>query len=486
MTESTRDLEAQLDEVIAGYLRALQAGEPANIDLWVQDHPQLADELREFFADHRRVEHLAQRMRAASTEQTGLEREHIKYLGDYELLGEIARGGMGIVYRARQVSVNRSVALKVILAGQLASKEDVLRFHNEAELAANLDHPNVVPLYEVGEHRGQHFYSMKLLNGGSLSTRRTEYADRPYDVARLMMKITKAVQYAHERGLLHRDLKPSNVLLDGSAEPFVTDFGLAKRIVIGEEHKPSADLTHSGAIVGTPAYAAPEQLRGEKTLTTSTDIYGLGAILYYLLTGEPPLGDRDTLELLRDAQSIEPTPPRITNPTTPKDLETICMKCLEKDPRKRYPSAKALARDLERFNNHEPIEARAITLPERLWRWSKRNPALACSLAVLLFVLLGGITASAGFALQAQQLALRERQARVQAEDARQKEKQRADVEEKLRRELEAQKRATEKALAEVQEARAKAESLVYAFRIDAAGKLSNAVIAGKLARSCN
>lgn len=483
MTTATQDLESRLDEVIAGYLRAMEAGETMDLDSWAKEHPELADELGEFFVDHQHVNDLAQRMRLESAEQSALEREHVTYLGDYELLGEIARGGMGIVYRARQVSVNRSVALKVILAGQLATQDDVRRFHNEAELAANLDHPNIVPLYEVGEHRGQHFFSMKLVSGGSLSTRGGESADRPYDIAKLMMKITNAVQYAHERGLLHRDLKPSNVLLDCDAEPFVTDFGLAKRFVIDDEKQAPPDLTHSGAIVGTPAYASPEQLRGEKTLTTSTDIYGLGAILYFLLTGRPPLADRGTADLLRDVQRIEPASPRVINPKTPKDLETICLKCLEKDRARRYPSAEALARDLERFQNHEPIEARAITSPERLWRWGKRNPALACSLLVWLFVVIAGITASSWLAFESQELASREHDARVQAEEAqdqaeeaRKEEKKRADAEARARKELEAQKRATEKALAEAQKARAeaerakdKAESLVYAFRIDAA-----------------
>ena len=358
MTTATQtiDQENQLDEAIASYLAAIEEGDAVNLELWIQKHPSITNELREFFADRQRFENLTERMRTMA-DLTGPTLEHSTYVGDYELLDEIARGGMGIVYRARQVSVNRPVALKVILARQLATREDVQRFHNEAELAANLDRPNIVPLYEVGEHGDRHFFSMKLLQGGSLLTDGNEFAKRPYDIAKLMTKVTNAVQYAHERGLLHRDVKPSNVLLDDSHEPFVTDFGLAKRFLI-DEGQSSHDLTHSGVIVGTLAYASPEQLRGEKTLTTSTDIYGPGAILYFLLTGEPPYGERGTLDLLGDVHRIDLTPPRAINSKVPKDLQTICLKCLEKDPVKRYHSAKAFAGDLERFQNREPIEAR--------------------------------------------------------------------------------------------------------------------------------
>src|SRR5664279_50962 len=300
---------------------------------------------------------------------------------DYELLGEIARGGMGVVYKARQISLNRLVALKMILAGQFAGEVEVKRFHAEAEAAANLNHRNIVGIYEVGLSEGQHYFSMQYIEGRSLAQLE---ADGPWragagkEAAQLVAKVARAVQYAHDRGILHRDLKPANILLDADGEPHVSDFGLARRI--GAD----SSLTMEGTVLGTPSFMAPEQAAGKtKELSAAADIYSLGAILYFLLTGRPPFVAASPLDTLVQVLEGEVIVPRVINPRVARDLEQICLRCLEKSPDRRYAAAATLAEDLERFVRDEPVQARPPGLRPLLLHWMRRQPALVSRLVGL-------------------------------------------------------------------------------------------------------
>jgi eukaryotic-like serine/threonine-protein kinase len=313
----------------------------------------------------------------SSTDRGAVRVDRVQF-GDYELLGEIARGGMGVVYKARQVSLNRPVAVKMILAGELAGPDDVRRFHAEAKRAANLNHPNVLPIYEVGERYGQPFFSMKLV-GSSLNRQMRTFADQPERIAKLVATLARAVECAHQTELIHRDLKPANVLIDADGTPYVADFGLAK--LAGAED----GQTKSGAIVGTPSYMPPEQARGEK-VSPATDVYALGAILYELITGKPPFQGPTALDTILEVLEREPVHPRALNPAADRDLSLIALKCLEKDPGRRYPTAAALAADLESWlAGEEPITAGRRPVPQRLLAWARREPGLACRLLVLGF-----------------------------------------------------------------------------------------------------
>jgi tRNA A-37 threonylcarbamoyl transferase component Bud32 len=399
LTESTQnfDRERRIDEVVTEYLKAVRAGQAGAREEWLRRYPDLAEELAEFFADREQVEQVAEPLRAA-VPAVGTA---VRYVGDYELLEEIARGGMGVVFKARQISLNRVVALKMILHGRLASEADVQRFRTEAEAIANLDHPNILPVYEVGEHDGQQYFSMKLVEGGNLAQHLPRFLDEPRAAAALLAKVARAVHCAHQHGVLHRDLKPANVLLAHGGQPndpaafvpFVADFGLAKRV------QAASGMTQSGTIIGTPGYMAPEQARGTKGVSTAADVYSLGAILYELLTGVPPFRAATALDTLLLALEKEPARPRSLRPRADRDLETICLKCLEKDPAQRYSSAEALAEDLERWRAGLPVSARPAGRAERAWRWCRRNPAVAAAVAVAVTALVGVVTLSVWFAV---------------------------------------------------------------------------------------
>jgi len=311
----------------------------------------------------------------------------VRRIGDYDLESEIARGGMGIVYKARQLSLNRPVAFKMILSGQFASPSDVERFHVEAEAAAGLDHPNIVPIYEVGASEGNHFFTMKLIDGRSMAHEMPRLVKAPRDGVRLLVKVCRAIHYAHQHSILHRDLKPANILLDSAGEPHVTDFGLAKRT--GGD----SQLTQTGTIVGTPSYMAPEQAAPSKVpLTTAADVYSLGAVLYEILTGRPPFKGDSPLDTLMLVLNKEAERPRSINLSADRDLETIALKCLEKDPARRYGSAEALAEDLDRWLDGKPILARPIGSTERIVKWARRRPAIAALAAAMAVVTVLGVS----------------------------------------------------------------------------------------------
>ena len=305
--------------------------------------------------------------------------------GDYELLEEIGRGGQGVVYRAHQKSLNRTVALKVIGLGPWATEAHLKRFRREAEAAASLDHPLIVPIHEVGEREGCCYFSMNFVEGGQLDevVRGAPMSIR--QAAELVAKLARTVQYAHEHGILHRDIKPGNILLDVKGEPHLTDFGLARLM------EAEGTVTRTLEVMGTPSYMAPEQAAGETTkFTKATDVYGLGAVFYQLLTGHPPFTGGTTFEIVRLVLDTEPRLPRLLNPKVDRDLSTICLKCLEKDPKRRYSSALALAEDLEHWLKHEPIRAKRSGFFSHARKWVRRKPAIAAlsaSLVVLAAVM---------------------------------------------------------------------------------------------------
>ncbi|MFO0908352.1 MAG: protein kinase [Isosphaeraceae bacterium] len=442
-----------LEQLLATYLDEVEAGRRPNRRSWLTRFPTHAAELADFFSNLDHVEKIT----ASFDHCLGDPPHHadllpfpncpgevarVHYFGDYELIRELGRGGMGIVYAARQVSLDRVLALK-LLSPRSGSREDVQRFLREAVAAASLDHPNIVPIYEVGELEGRHYYGMKLVDGGNLATLSTDDRDDLRTLVTYVIHVSRAVQYAHERGVLHRDLKPANVLLDRQGRPYVADFGLARR-VDGE-----AGLTSSGLVLGTPAYMAPEQAEGRReAVTTATDVYGLGSILYEILTGRPPFLGNSPLEILAQVQRTEPDSPSRVRPELPRDLQTIVMKCLEKEPGRRYPSAAAVADDLERWLTDRPITARPALAHERFAKWIRRRPSMA---ALAVAVCLTTLAAAIAFTASA-------RSARLHEEVRRHMIQRQIDYAEMLRRERD----------------RLEAERLGYAHQIGAVQQALN------------
>jgi WD40 repeat protein/tRNA A-37 threonylcarbamoyl transferase component Bud32 len=416
----------RLDELIAAYLAAVDAGQTPNRQEWLRRYPEFAAELEAFLADYERVDRMAEPLRPAAAPEAPVPPARIvpseaatmdsgqpaavgagstvRYFGDYELLEEIGRGGMGVVYKARQVSLNRVVAVKMILAGQLASEDDVKRFHTEAEAAANLDHPGIVPIYEVGQHEGMHYFSMGFIDGQSLAAKVARGPLEPREAATLVRTVAEAVHYAHQKDVIHRDLKPANILLDREGHPRITDFGLAKRVT------DESDLTATGQVLGTPSYMPPEQAAGKvDRIRPVSDVYALGAVLYTLVTGRPPFQAANPLDTLLQVLEQEPVPPRQLNARVPRDLETIALKCLEKNPQRRYTTAQDLADELESYLLGKPIQARPLNAVGRLWRWCQRKPVLAAltaSVAVLIAVIAMGSVVAALLLRQERDVAL--------------------------------------------------------------------------------
>lgn len=368
-------MTASRDELLVSLLeRVLESSRDGGVDALesiIREHPDLAIELRELWTtmqiaeDFASVSELFQDEALTKAADPAPATSVLLDCGDYELLDELGRGGMGVVYRARQRSLDRIVALKMILHGDNASSADIARFRAEAESAAQLNHPNIVNVYEVGDFDGRPFFSMKMIEGTTLAKRLAEGPLPSRKAAEMLAPICRAIADAHRRGVLHRDLKPSNVLIDAEGRTFVTDFGLAKRITPhldndGVEATREISLTLTGAILGTPGYMAPEQAAGRRgDVTASTDIYALGAILYAMLTARPPFQAASAVDTVLMVREQDPLPPRMLNPKVDRDLEMICLKCLQKPPDLRYATADALANDLEAYLNSEPISARS-------------------------------------------------------------------------------------------------------------------------------
>jgi serine/threonine-protein kinase len=378
--KSLSEPSEQRDEILAHLLAQLsdrvRRGLSADLEMVAREHPELLVELRELWAAAQFAEEFVRPRNGSPSHESRITRNshHSRRpalafsglvgqtFGDFELIEEIGRGGMGVVYKAWQKSLHRVVALKMILRGEHATKADLARFQVEAHAAAQLEHPNIVPVYTTGEHDGQSYFCMRYVEGETLGSLLARGPMRPRDAATLLAEIARGVEYAHHHGILHRDLKPSNILIDEKGRALVTDFGLAKRVRT-PEGTPPVGLTHSGAIVGTPAYMAPEQISGSRgTQSAASDVYSLGVILYEMLTGRPPFQAPTPVDTLLLVLDQDPVRPAMLNPGVDPDLELICLKCIQKEPELRYASAAGLAQDLEAYVAGDQLSVRRTTL----------------------------------------------------------------------------------------------------------------------------
>jgi serine/threonine protein kinase/Tfp pilus assembly protein PilF len=422
---------SRLNDLLLRWEEAKQRRQPVTPEELCVDYPELLEDLKQRIEDLKRLDSVlatgedSEALACAVNKATPGQRSRSSTPRDaapnwpavpgYEILEELGRGGMGVVYKACQLRLNRLVALKMMLAGTYAGPQDLARFHNEARAVAHLQHPNIVQIHEVGEQDGRPFFSMEFVDGGSLAHQLNGVPQPPPQAAQLVETLARAVQAAHQRGIIHRDLKPANVLLMADGLPKIADFGLAKQMDAG------AGQTRTGEIIGTPSYMAPEQAEGRtKEIGPATDVYALGAILYEMLTGRPPFRGATPLDTLDQVRTAEPVSPRQLQPKMPRDLETICLKCLRKEPGKRYASALALADDLRRFLNHEPIQARPVSRVEKLWRWRQRNPYVAglSAIVVCLLVSVSLISTIATFSIAAARNQAEENAERANAEAA--------------------------------------------------------------------
>jgi len=377
-------------------------------------------------------------------------------VADYEVLGELGRGGMGVVYRARHLTLGHQVALKMILAADHAGPDARARFLLEAAAVARLHHPGIVPIHDFGEHQGQPFFSLEFLPGGSLARRLGAGPLPAREAAALVEKLARAMAHAHAQGVVHRDLKPANVLLTADGEPKVTDFGLAKRVGADD------GLSRTGSVLGTPAYIAPEQAEGRvRDIGPATDVYALGVILYECLTGQVPFKGTTLRETLELVSGREPPPPRRLVRALPRDLETVCLRCLEKDPKKRYAGAADLADDLARFLRGEPVAARPVGALARGWRWCRRNPAVASLLGAVAATLVLGAAVSASFAVRAAERAAfaQAKEGEAQAEAGEKERQRRAAEAQRERAERLAGEKERQRQLAEARKDQAEAET---------------------------
>ena len=390
--------EAAVDLIHNEYLLAERSGRPADPEAFIRRFPTHIEILRRQIELHRAMmpaaisavqaaqsQPLAEAGATVSKATNTATVSMVERFGEYELIEMIARGGMGVVYKARQPKLDRIVALKMILAGNLASAAAIERFRTEARAAAHLDHPGIVPVFENGEREGQHYFTMAFVEGRNLGDLIRDQPLPVNEAARLIRDLCAAIAYAHDHGVVHRDLKPANVLVDGQGNSKLTDFGFAKTTYDSNE------MTGTGEILGTPAFMSPEQAAGKgAAIGPLADVYGLGALLFALTTGRPPFQAATPLETILHVVSVDPPRPRSLNPSIPRDLETICLKCLEKSPAKRYANASEIAADLDRFLNGLPIQARPVGLIEKSYRWYRRRPVIG-SMAVALILLLAAV-----------------------------------------------------------------------------------------------